>query len=62
VGGYVNNILTQYPNLILYYGGMAICYVLPRIENEYQQYEDQVIAKIEERKRIKEEKKLASRV
>lgn len=62
VGGYVNNILTQYPNLILYYGGMAICYVLPRIEKDYQLYEDQVMAKIEEHKRIKEEKKLASRV
>lgn len=32
VGGYANHILLQYPNLILYYGGMSIVYLLPGIE------------------------------
>lgn len=62
VGGYANHILTQYPNLLLFYGGMAIVYLLPGIEQEFITYEDKLFAEQEERKRIKQEKKLASRV
>ena len=62
VGGYMNEILLQFPNLLLYYGGMAIVYLLPNIEEEFKQYE---INRLEQQKigeRIKLEKKLKSRV
>ena len=62
VGGYMNEILLQFPNMLLYYGGMAIVYLLPNIESEFKQYE---INRLEQQKleeRIKLEKKLKSRV
>ena len=61
-GGYTNHILLQYPNILLYYGGMAIVYLLPEIEKLYEKYEEKRFAEQEERKRLKLEKKLASRV
>ena len=61
-GGYTNHILLQYPNLLLYYGGMAIVYLLPDIEKTYELYEERNYAEQEEKKRLKLEKKLASRV
>jgi len=62
VGGYVNHILLQYPNLILYYGGMSIVYLLPNIEQDFVTYENKLVAEQEERKRLKLEKKRLSRV
>ena len=62
VGGYANHILTQYPNLILYYGGMAIVYLLPDIEQEFVTYENKLVAEQKERRRLKLEKKRLSRV
>lgn len=62
VGGYANHILTQYPNLLLYYGGMAIVYLLPDIEKEFELYDNKLFAEQEEKKRLKLEKKLAKRV
>ena len=62
VGGYANHILTQYPNLLLYYGGMAIVYLLPGIEKEFEFGENQLYAKQQERKRLKLEEKKQSRV
>ena len=62
VGGYANHILTQYPNIILYYGGMAIAYLLPDIEKEFVTYENKLVAEQKERKRLKLEKKRLSRV
>jgi hypothetical protein len=62
VGGYANHILTQYPNLLLYYGGMAIVYLLPSIEKDFELYEVKLIAEQEERKRLKLERKKQSRV
>ena len=62
LGGYANHILTQYPNLLLYYGGMAIVYLLPSIEPEFVTYENKLVAEQEERKRLKLEKKRLSRV
>ena len=62
LGGYVNQILYLYPNGLTFFGGMAIVYLLPYIEPEWIKYEDQRLAKIEEKKRIRLEKKLASRV
>ena len=61
-GGYANHILTQYPNLFLYYGGMAIVYLLPNIEKQYENYENKLYAEQEEKKRLKLEKKKLSRV
>lgn len=57
VGGYANHILMQYPNLLLFYGGMAIVYLLPDIENDFITYENKLVAEQEERKRLKLEKK-----
>ncbi|MBQ4392576.1 MAG: hypothetical protein II826_05625 [Prevotella sp.] len=61
-GGYANHILLQYPNLILFYGGMAIVYLLPAIEKDFIAYEDNYIAIQEEKKRLRLEKKKQSRV
>lgn len=62
LGGYLNQVLFQYPNGLIFFGGLAIVYVLPYLEKDWEIYEQEKIAKKEERKRIKLEKKLASRV
>lgn len=62
LGGYANQVLYQYPNGVLFYGGLAIVYVLPYIEPEWVKMENERLAKQEERKRLKLEKKLASKV
>ena len=62
LGGYANQVLMQFPNCLIFYGGLAIVYVLPYIEPEWVKYEEQLLAKEEEQKRLKFEKKLASRV
>lgn len=62
LGGYANQILYMYPNGLTFFGGMAIVYLLPYIEPEWIQYEEKRLAKQEERRRLRLEKKLASRV
>lgn len=62
IGGYANNILTQYPNLIVMYGGMAIVFILPLIETDWEKYEAEKLAQQERKKQLKLEKKRASRV
>lgn len=62
LGGYGNQVLMQFPNCLLFYGGLSIVYVLPFIEKEWVEYEAKEIAKQEERARLKLEKKRASRV
>jgi hypothetical protein len=62
LGGYGNQVLLQFPNCLLFYGGLAIVYVLPHFENEWVAYEEGILAKQEEKKRLKLEKKKASRV
>lgn len=62
LGAYANQILMQFPNCLMFYGGLAIVYILPYIETDWIQYEKERLAKQEERKRLKLEKKLASRV
>jgi hypothetical protein len=62
LGGYGNQVLFQYPNGMLFYGGLALVYVLPRLETEYIAREEKYYAKQLERERIKEEKKRAKRV
>ena len=62
LGGYGNQVLLQFPNGLVFYGGLAIVYVLPHIEQEWIEYENKLLAEQEEKKRLKLEKKRASRV
>ncbi len=62
VGGYGNQVLFQYPNGLIFFGGLAIVYLLPYLEKDWEAYEQTKLAKQEEKKRLKLEKKLASRV
>ena len=62
LGGYANQILMQFPNCLTFYGGLAIVYILPYLEPAWVEYEKKHLAEQEERKRLKLEKKLASRV
>lgn len=62
LGGYGNQVLMQFPNGLIFYGGLSIVYILPYLEPEWIKYEEERYAKQEEKKRIKLEKKLAKRV
>jgi O-antigen ligase len=62
VGAYGNQVLMQFPNGIIYFGGMAIVYILPYIEGEYAELEAKKLALQEERRQLKLEKKKQSRV
>lgn len=62
LGGYGNQVLMQFPNCLVFYGGLAIVYVLPWIEKEWIEWESKELAIQEEKKRLKLEKKRASRV
>ena len=62
LGGYANQILMQYPNCLIFYGGLAIVYVLPYIEPAWIELENKRLAEQAEKKRLKLEKKLDSRV
>lgn len=62
LGGYGNQVLMQFPNCLIFYGGLAIVYVLPYIENEWNEYEAKQLAIQTENERLKLEKKKASRV
>ena len=44
VGGYGNQVLLQFPNCLTFYGGMAIVYILPYLENEWVAYENELLA------------------
>ena len=62
LGGYANQILLQFPNVLVFYGGLATVYTLPHIEKEWTEREAKLLAEQEERRRLKQEKKRASRV
>ena len=62
LGGYGNQVLTQFPNCLHFYGGLTIVYILPFIEKEWIEYEEKELAIQEEKERLKLEKKKASRV
>ena len=62
LGGYANQVLYQYPNGVTFFGGMAIVYLLPYLEKEWNDFEEKRLAIVAEKKRKKIEKKLASRV
>lgn len=62
LGGYGNQVLMQFPNCLVFYGGLTIVYILPHIEQEWMAYEKGELEKEAEKKRLKLEKKQASRV
>lgn len=62
LGGYANQILMQFPNIIVFYGGLSTVFLMPSIEKEFEAYEAKELAEEEEKKRIKLEKKRAKRV
>lgn len=62
LGGYANQILMQFPNVVIFYGGLATVFTLPKIEQEFNEYEANELAKQAEWKRQRLEKKLASRI
>lgn len=62
LGGYGNQVLMQFPNCLVFYGGLTIVYILPHIEQEWIEYENKLLAEQEEKKRLELEKKRASRV
>ncbi len=62
LGAYANQVLYQYPNGLTFFGGLTIVYILPYLEPEWIKYEERRLAKQEEKKRLKLEKKLAKRV
>lgn len=62
LGAYGNQVLMQFPNGLLFYGGLSIVYILPFLEKDWVEYEAKKIAIQEEKKRLKLEKKQASRV
>lgn len=62
LGGYGNQVLMQFPNCLLFYGGMSLVFILPMIEDEWIEYEEKQLAIQTERERLKEEKRRASRV
>lgn len=61
LGGYGNQVLMQFPNCLMFYGGLAIVYVLPYIEPEWVALEEKRLAKQAERFRLQQEKKLAQK-
>ena len=62
LGGYGNQVLMQFPNCVLFYGGLTIVYVLPFMENVWVEYEAKELVIQEEKERLKLEKKKAKRV
>lgn len=62
LGGYGNQVLMQFPNCLIFYGGLTLVYVLPWIEKDWIDYENEQLAVQNEKKRLKLEKKKASRV
>ena len=62
LGGYGNQVLMQFPNCLVFYGGLSIVYILPLMEKEWIEWEEKKLAIQEEKKRLKLEKKLTSRV
>ena len=62
LGGYANQVLMQFPNCLIFYGGLTIVYLLPYLESDWVKYEERLFAEQEKKKRLKLEKKLASRV
>ena len=62
IGGYANQILMQFPNIVIFYGGMSTVFFLPKIEKEFEELETKELEEEAEKKRLRLEKKRAKRV
>ena len=62
LGGYANQVIYQYPNGVTFFGGMAIVYILPYLESDWNKFENKKLSRQEAEKRLKRIKKLAKRV
>ena len=62
LGGYGNQVLMQFPNGLVFYGGLTIVYILPFLEKEWIEHEEKMLAFEKGKKRLKLEKKKQSRV
>lgn len=62
LGGYANQILMQFPNILIFYGGLSTVFMFPKIEKQFEEYENKLLEKEAEKKRLKLEKKRAKRV
>lgn len=62
LGGYANQILMQFPNIVVFYGGLSTVFLMPNIEKEFEEYETMELEAEAEKKRLKLEKKRAKRV
>ena len=62
LGGYANQILMQFPNILLFYGGLTTVFLLPQIEHNFNENEEKYLTKETEKKRLKLERNLAKRV
>ena len=62
LGGYGNQVLMQFPNCLIFYGGLSIVYILPHIENEWIAFEQEKLSIQNRKKQLKLEQKRASRV
>ncbi len=62
LGGYGNQILCQFPNVLLFYGSLAIVFNLPHLENDFAAWEQKHLEKEKEEKERKLKKKRESRV
>jgi hypothetical protein len=62
LGAYGNQVLMQFPNGLVFYGGISIVFILPYIEDSWIEWETKKLAKQNEKKRLRLEKKKQSRV
>ena len=62
LGGYANQVLMQFPNIVIFYGGLTTVFLLPKIEQDFEVYEANELEKETKKKQLKLEKKLAKRV
>lgn len=56
LGGYANQVLMQFPNCLIFYGGLSIVYTLPLYEKQWNEYELNLITLQKEKKRLRLEK------
>ena len=56
LGGYANQVLLQFPNCLIFYGGLSIVYALPFMEKEWIEYESNLLNEQEEKRRLRLEK------
>jgi hypothetical protein len=52
----------QFPNIVIFYGGLTTVFFLPNLEKEFEIYEAKELEIETKKKRLKLEKKLAKRV